>query len=504
MRFWARLGATFLGLAGASLLVPGAALAAPAAGVDDVVAALGLAKATEPADYVVMVDTSGSMKAGGRWDSVRHELGTLVDGLNAQDRVSVMTFDATVVPRFSGLAGKNRAAVLAKLPAVASGLHTDLGAAIDAGLTVLERPETHRLAALILITDGKVDAPGSPYASVKSAAWKDLKSRASALSESHQVAAYAVSLQAATDAGLLKKVFPRASEVSAAQVGDRFANVGGDLVRLQAAEVLKKELAQPIQVTWAGDLGASVANGTPVDVQLTFASPYAHVPVTLQGIRATAPAGLRVELSGLPASVTVDPAKSVTVEAKALVTGSPSGDATAGVSATVDSPWRKAMENDLGLNFDPKLSGTTPIPAAPIKLPPTLLPLAGAIGGLVAAAALVLLLARMLLIPTMSGSLTIRRGGRELTEILLRGRRMKLVAPQAATELAGLSGSATGARGNGGKDRSVRLDARLPGVSARGLVHDGGTIALGDLEITYTSGRRRILDKIGLPRQPEA
>lgn len=503
MHNWSRMVAAVVGMAGAALLASLPASAAPATGVEDVIAALGLDVTSEAADYVVMVDTSGSMNAGGRYDSVRRELGKLVDSLDSDDRVSLLTFDTKAKSRFRGLVGANRSAVLAGLPATAKGKHTDLGTAIASGLTELERADTRRLAALILITDGVLDAPGSDYESVKSPAWKSLRTRAAGLSAEHQVAAYAVSLQASTDAGLLKKVFPDAREVSASQVGERFSHVGEDLVLLRAAEILNHEVSQPLTVSWAGDLGTALAKGTPVDVQLTISSVYPHVPVTLSEFAPRPTPGLQVELSGLPDSVEIAPGGSTTLTATARVTGTGGGDAAVGLSAKIGSPWLPVMEGDLGMTFAPELSGTAPVPAAPIELPPTLVPVAGGIAGLLAGVVLVLLLARMLTTPVMSGLLTFRRDGRDVAEIVLKGRRMKLVAPTAAIDLTGLRGSARGARGASAQEPAVRVDVKLGETTARGLVHDGGSVPFGDLELRYTSGRRRILDKIGLPR-PDA
>jgi hypothetical protein len=498
MGWCARLAAAVIGPAVAAVLVLPSAWAAPATGVDDVVEALGLT--SEPADYVVLVDTSGSMNANGRYATVRRELARLVDGLDSDDRVSLLTFDSAVKPRFRGIVGDNTGDVLAGLPASAGGVHTDIGAAIDAGLTELERADTHRLAALILITDGKLDAPGSAYEVVKSEAWKALRTRASALARDHQVAAYAVSLQATTDARLLARVFPRATEVAAAQVGDRFARLGADLARLQAAEALKEEVRQAIPVTWTADLGAALAAGAPADVELVFTSPYAHVPVELRDIRPVAPPGLQVELSGLPEKVVLDPGAKVAVKGRARVAGTAQGEPRVTLTATVDSPWRKPLEDDLGLTFAPVLDGSAPVPAPPVSLPPTLLPLAGTAAGLAGAAVVVLLLVRILFTPTMGGVISFRRGDRELGEIVVNGRRMKLVPPVAATELTGLAGTAAGARGPKGVESAVRVTLRFGTTKARGLIPDAGTITLGDLEVGYTSGRRRILDKIGLPR----
>lgn len=498
VRFSTKLAGALLGLAAGLLTVPWAAQAAPSVGVDDVVAALGLG--SEPADYVVLVDTSGSMNQGGRYGAVRLKLRTLLDGLEADDRVSLLTFDSSARFRFRGVVGESPGAILAKLPATAGGDHTDIGAAIAAGLTELERADTHRLAALILITDGVLDTrPGSAYADVDSNAWKRLSSRAADLAKDHELAAYAVSLLAKTDAALLKKVLPQATEVSATEVGDRFAEVGGDLVRLQAAKALEHELAVPVQVNWTGDLGAALAGNAPVPVNLEFISPYTHVPIELQDLQAQGPAGLSVVLSGLPEKVTLEPGARVTVAAQATVTGSAGSGADVGLTATVTSPWRKVLEEDLGLEFAPVLEGSAKVAPPPLELPPTLAPTLVAIVALVALGAGVLLIGSMLLTPRVDGLLEFSRSGRPVADVVVNGRRMKLVAPAGAVELAELRGVISGARGSSRAQRAVRINAQLGADRAKGLVADGDVILLGDIEIAYVSGRRRILEKIGLP-----
>lgn len=497
MRKASRFVAAALCLLLAGLAGPAAAWAVPADGVDDVVEALGLEP--EPADYVVLVDTSGSMKVDDRYGRVRRELRAMLRGLAPDDRVSLLTFDTTTARRFRGEVGDDPDAVLQQLPAKADGDHTDIGTAIAAGLGELERSDTRRMAALILITDGVLDAPGSAYENVKSRAWKDLAARAEALAGRHQVAAYAVSLQATTDARLLKRVLPRASEVAAGQVGARFADLGGDLVRLQAAEALRNELSQPIAVTWTGDLAGARADGAPVEVELAFESPYPHVPVVLSNLGVRAPAGLHVELAGQPKDVTLEPSGRATVPVSVTVTGDPGGTAEIALTAEVDSPWRTVLEDDLGLEFAPGFSGTAEVPPPPLKLPPTLVPTLIGVAALALGAALLVAVAMLLLVPPMSGLLSIRRDGRQIAEVILSGRRRRLAAPSTVTELAGLSGHVTGARGASRGQRAVRLDARLGTASARGLVPDGGVLDLGDLQVVYTSGRSRILEKIGLP-----
>lgn len=498
MRMYARAAAAAGGVLAASLmLVPGVAVAAPVVKVDEVVAAVGLN--SEPADYVLLVDTSGSMNQGGRYETVRRELRKLVAGLEADDRVSLVTFDSKAVPRFRGVVGKNPSAVMAKLPARATGKRTDIGAAIAAGLAELERDDTHRLTALILITDGEVDtAEGSKYADVRSSAWKKLRQRADELGKQHEVAGYAVSLQSVTDAGLLKKVLPQATEVSAGQVGKRFSEVGGDLVRLQAAAALEAELAEPIQVTWHGDLSAALANNTSTPLQLEFSSPYAHVPVELSSLEVKAPEGLTVELTGLPEKVVLAPGERTTADVWVTVSGS--GGATMELSAKVTSPWRKALEDGLGVKFAPAIEGALVVPAAPLRLPPTLLSTVGWSAGALAALAAVAWLGRLLTTPRMDGLLSFRRDGRELADIVLTGRRSKLAAPEAAKDLAGLAGSVAGARSRSRGQRAVRVDARFGAERARGVIAEGEVLQMGDVEITYTSEHRRILDMITVPR----
>lgn len=500
MRRWARWAAVAtLGLVGAALAVPTTGHAE--IGVDEVVSALGLEP--EPADYVVLVDTSGSMNAGGRYAKVRSELGKLVRGLDPDDRVSLLSFDSKVSPRFRGAVGTHPDAVVSKLPKKAAGKHTDIGAAIAAGLTQLEKPDTHRQAALILITDGKIDAPGSKYKNAGSSAWKDLQDRASALEADHQVAAYAVALQASTDAGLLKQVFPQASEVSAAQVGTRFAEVGADLVRLQAAAALTDELATPISVVWHGDLGQALAEGEPVDAELIFTSPYPHVPVTLTDVTPKVPEGLDVTISGLPEEIALQPGQSVTVPVRIAVSGSAGWGTSVGLTATVSSPWQAALTDQLGVAFAPSIEGTVAVAAAPVKLPPALLPTVGAVAVGVLALIAVLWLVRFLLAPPMDGLLTVRSGERELADIPVRGHRMKVSAPAAAIDLTGLTGTVRGRRSGKGQ-QAVVVDLRFGAERARGQILDGASLALGELSVTFLSKHRRIMDKIGFPEASAA
>jgi hypothetical protein len=234
-----------------------------------------------------------------------------------------------------------------------------------------------------------------------------------------------------------------------------------------------------------------------VPLQLEITSGFPHVPVVLGDLKLQATDGLHLAVTGLPETINLEAGATANATVQVGVSGSAGPQSAVSLSATVSSPWGKVLEKDLGLTFEPAVEGTAVVPPAPIKLPPSLLPIAGGAAALLVGAVLVLLVVRMLLTPPMDGVLTFSRDGRELADIVLRGRRQKLAVPAGAPELVGLTGSVTGSRG------AVRLDAGFGAARTRGVVADAESVQLGDMTITYISGRRRILDKIGLPR-PDA
>jgi hypothetical protein len=87
-----------------------------------------------PADYVVLVDTSGSMNDGGLYGDVRGTLATFFAGLTPADHLAVYTFDDFPTPRYLGPAS-NPGRALASLPPrprPPSSGNTDIGAALAA------------------------------------------------------------------------------------------------------------------------------------------------------------------------------------------------------------------------------------------------------------------------------------------------------------------------------------------------------------------------------------
>lgn len=165
-----------------------------------------------PADYVVVVDTSSSMMdPPALYRPVVRAYKQFVSAIGDKDQLSVITFDETPDLRFSGdlSTRAKRVTAAGALPAKADGVATDIGAALSAVLERLERPGSNEVQTVIFLTDGRIHAPGSPYASPSSPAWKALQRRASHVTSGHRLSVYGAGLGSkATDVGSLKRVFP--------------------------------------------------------------------------------------------------------------------------------------------------------------------------------------------------------------------------------------------------------------------------------------------------------
>lgn len=227
---------TAAGILIVGLGVPSPVVAEPAVSRDQVFAALGVDRV--PADYVVLVDTSASMVAGNRYGQVRRVLLPFLEGLSDSDQVALYTFDSRPALRYQGGAA-NPAVIAGTLPdGPTPGGRTDIGAAVDAGLDVLERDGAAGVATIVMITDGDHDAPGgSAYAAPGSRAWTALGQRAAALTGT--VHAYALPIGARDGAELLGSVVPATTVLDAKSVRD----LAGYLDRAKAQTRLGKAAA---------------------------------------------------------------------------------------------------------------------------------------------------------------------------------------------------------------------------------------------------------------------
>ncbi|MGW2248889.1 vWA domain-containing protein [Kitasatospora sp. NPDC001660] len=360
------LAALLLTLLPLALLRPGAAHAADPSRPTraEVYQALGLEH--QPADYVVLVDTSPSMTQQGRYETVRQTLQTFLAGLTSTDHVALYTFDNTVVTRYIGAAG-DPAGILSRLPA-APGPNgdTDIGAALDAALGELERSDALPIASVVLMTDGE-NAPGAgtAYPVAATATWTAaLHARAAKLAGHTDLVGYALPLATgATGAQLLRQVVTDTRELvpgSIQDLGSYLQRAGDDTRLRQARAMLAPDLGQGVTVSWSGpdtiDLGKGEATGT-----LSFTSRTARLPLSVDGIGVTVPGG-RIRVSGLPSSVLLSPGSTQSFPVR--ITGSfesglltpqhvEHGTAALEVTATVGSPWQPVLGPDLQLNIPP-------------------------------------------------------------------------------------------------------------------------------------------------------
>lgn len=471
-----------------------------------------------PSDYVIVVDTSGSMTQDGRYDKVKTALTAMLTALQPTDRVALVTFDSATKVAYDGPAGTDPAALVAKLPSTPTGQLTDIGAGIDAGLKILEADNAKDLGAIALITDGKVDAPGSPYADPASPAWAALRTRADALAAKHQVAAYALSLISATDAALLRQPFPDAVDISADQFSARLSALQGELLKFQAGEALKPELDRGVTATFAGIDWTALPRTGSVSGTVKLTSSYQQIPVTVTGLALTAVGADPLAFDPLPAEVALAPGASadVSITVRTGTTGVPSAGAapstatvttgaSAGPSAAADtttvtltgiiaSPWQTVLIQDLNLAFAPKVTATAtarvvkePTPATPAAMP---WPLIGGVGG-AAAVALLLLLALRSRGPNLVGSLAVSQNGRPVREFLLTGRSADLADPTTP----GLTGHVTAQRTKNGQPAVVvhsKGNKQQPQVT----LSDRQSAEIGSYAVTYTAQRTRMISMI--------
>ncbi|MBN1192413.1 MAG: VWA domain-containing protein [Coriobacteriia bacterium] len=316
------------------------------------------------ADYVILVDTSGSMK-GAKYAQTKQALSTFLGAISPNDHISLVTFDVAPAIRYSGPAGSSNAAA-AQLPAEATGRMTDIGAAIETALDELERPDAADVATIILLTDGVHEPPkGSAYPQVNGSAWDTLSQRAASHPE-RVIKAYSLGLEEKTDAALLKSVFPNASVVALPpdQLAPYLERVKEQTRIAKAQRILQGDLAGVVQVRFPPDSSFDMDEGSG-SLQVELTSMLKYVPVAVEG--------LTVNVDGASVTAVVDPAGSVSLapgETKSIevtLEWSPpkdfrvgreeiieSGQAT--MTASVTSPWGAVLTDDLGLGFTPTLA----------------------------------------------------------------------------------------------------------------------------------------------------
>lgn len=312
-----------------------------------------------PADYVVLIDTSGSMAANELYDQVRSTLLPFLAGTDPVDHVAVYTFDSVVTPRYVG-AGGNPGAVLAQVPAAPSTSRTDIGGAVSSALDELSRAGAAQIGSVVLLTDGKNEPlDGSPYTNTAGPAWTALKDRAARLSDADRtIRGYSLPLRSDVDgAALLRQVIPETTVVDPAGVPD----IAGFLDRTKRAiradkarQALAGDIGRGAVVEWPANTVIDMQSGE-ADVEVTLRSQLTKAPVTVSNLGldvAEAPPGVVTLAPGTPQSIELRPGERATLALQLRWVPGPgwplyerteSLEAALTVRADVSSPWTAAL-----------------------------------------------------------------------------------------------------------------------------------------------------------------
>ncbi|SDB87047.1 von Willebrand factor type A domain-containing protein [Raineyella antarctica] len=423
----------------------------------------------------------------------------MVDSLSPDDRLAIITFDTKPQVRQAlTTIGSDRQSALSSLPSTPVGQATDIGTALNAAVDLMEGGDLRQRGAVLLFTDGTIDtASSSPYATVNSAGWTQLHQRAAALQGRHDIAPLAIALTSDTDAAVLKRVFANVTDVPASRLGNYLPQVSTDVMKAAAVKKLQDQLAAPVQVSVEGPLRAT-SGAAPRRTTLILHNANTAVPVRVDGLAVEADPASGITVGGLPESVDIPAAGTVTVEAQVSTTAPPGTTVPLAVTGTVTSPWQAVITGDLGLSWQSVLT------ASPMTLTASKSAVAiwsdlvqsrsARIGGLVLLALVVLggvwgvwLATR----PRLAGSLTVTRDGAVLDERLLRGRSMSL----------GLGKDIVSAQVTPVKDtegeRGVVVQVSAGTERKSGSLFEGDSLTVGDLTIRYTTDRARMLQLIG-------
>jgi hypothetical protein len=470
----------------------------PQVPLDDVVRSLGIA--SSPVDYVITVDTSGSMQDSDLYPKVKTALGFFFQALKSTDHLSLLTFDTAATLRYTGAVGSDPQAALNQLPPTATGKGTDIGAGIEAGIAELERPHANTVGAIVLMTDGKIQAPpGSVYSTPSAPAWNTLRDRARIIAAKHHIASYALALEPITDAALLKNLFPDTLAVAlpSDQIDDYLDRVNANSMRQKAIQALQPDLGNGIQASVSGPFNSlNIGKGTAVG-QVTLHSTFAKVPVRITDLSANVTGDLQATASRLPASIDLKPGESITFRLQ--LTFPSTGEFRLGdhpvtrtgkitFAGIISSPWQQAITSDLALTFAPRLT-TTSVDLTGHSMTGWSWFSLGLFLVALVLFILLILIVRHSRMPRLVGTLELWHEGQHASEFSLGGKVLKLGKGPRHVPGQALGGSVRGLRRRDEYDgvlhAGVSIQAKSGRARRRGRLFDGESLEVGDIAITY-------------------
>ncbi|MGC5052861.1 vWA domain-containing protein [Micromonospora sp. DT48] len=414
--------------------LPGLPAAGASADRDEVYAALGVNQVA--ADYVVLVDVSGSMRNGGRYEQVKRGLRTFLAALAPDDRVALVTFADSTRVVHDGPAGRAPDQLVAKLPRTATGRYTDIGAAIETSLRLLRADRAAPIATVLLLTDGRHDPPaGSAYPFEQGYSWNQLVRTARSLRKT-SLNAYAVPLSGSTGAPLLARVYPDArvlKRTSIDRLGSQLEQPKSAARAAKARGLLGDDVSRGVRVSWPAEFGGIGAGRSQVEVRLTSTTTTIPLVVDRLVVRSDRPQVRTSVPSGaveLPAGGTVTVPITVEWDAgprRTAPLARVTEDVTFTLEGEVGSPWAGVLTGELGLDFVPRLEDAS--------TPGTLSAQRGSIGWWLLGAALVAALVaagwwarKRRLYPPPTGTVRLCDAGGDEHDLVLTGRRTAITA----------------------------------------------------------------------------
>ncbi|HZN73970.1 MAG TPA: vWA domain-containing protein [Micromonosporaceae bacterium] len=345
------------------LLAVGLAPAKPAAAepptLDEIYRQLGVDDVS--ASYVVLIDTSLSMKAGNLYAEVRNSLRQFFAALAPGDTLTLVSMaeDARVI--WEGAVGTSPDDIAAKLPPEPTGTYTDLGAGIAAAVNALEARRDQPIASVVLLTDGQHDPPpGSAFPFTEGFAWQQLAQRAVRLEQ--LVTPLAIQLRGVNGATALKRVFPSAQVVkphAIDQLTARLAEPKETVKAAKARSILGDDLRSSVVVEWPATLDSPSAT-----VRLRSTS--RHLPVEVSdlvvhtdsaGVQVTVPPGPFILAPGASTAVVL----TIAWDARPMSwrpIETVRRPYQLRLSGKVGSPWAPVLAAQVGVTAEPSLAGT--------------------------------------------------------------------------------------------------------------------------------------------------
>jgi hypothetical protein len=279
-----------------------------------------------PADFVVVLDTSGSMafEPDPPWVPNLEAVAALLESIPEGDHLSFLTFDSVVTIQSVGEVEPDTSSeVLDGLPDVPRGDATDIGAGIDATLRRLDRARPSPVQVVIFLTDGLHNPPpGSPFpGDTTSAPWEQLSTDAARLEASRDILAFGIGIEGgeAVDISPLQGIF-RVTEIvnlPPEQLTPFFEEI---LERTRIAR-LRSEIERDLQrVTFVGDVQPDLeieGRRAIATVDVVWDDAKLPTSVRIDEVLATGPAGERYRarlVEGLPSTLSPGETASVKVE----------------------------------------------------------------------------------------------------------------------------------------------------------------------------------------------